>query len=158
MSRKLLFSNERTRQIFQNYGHENVLNLMFDTGLGKERVSKKDANDKIREVMNQVLELGEKPSRKEIKNAMRRHKIDVYEVIEEVVPNLLATGWGDNPFFREFVEERNLDTGATNEFYAEDDVILTVSEVSGNHHDLIRERLGSGQSYSAKMSWYGVKI
>ena len=87
MSRKLLFSNERTRQIFQNYGHENVLNLMFDTGLGKERVSKKDANDKIREVMNQVLELGEKPSRKEIKNAMRRHKIDVYEVIEEVVPS-----------------------------------------------------------------------
>lgn len=158
MSRKLLFSNERTRQIFQNYGHENVLNLMFDTGLGKERVSKKDANDKIREVMNQVLELGEKPSRKEIKNAMRRHKIDVYEVIEEVVPNLLATGWGDNPFFREFVEERNLDTGATNEFYAEDDVILTVSEVSGNHHDLIRERLGSGQSYSAKMSYYGVKL
>ena len=40
---------------------------------------------------------------------MRRHKLDVFEVIEETLDDLLVSGWGENPFFREFVKERNIE-------------------------------------------------
>ena len=53
---------------------------------------------------------------------------------------------------------RNLNDGDTNIFYVEDDTVLTVGKVSGNHHDLMRQRLGAGESFSVPMSWYGVKI
>lgn len=72
---------------------------------------------------------------------MRRHKLDVFEVIEETLDDLLVSGWGENPFFREFVEEKFMNLGNTNEFWVNDDVILTVSEVSGNHHDLCLIRI-----------------
>ena len=48
--------------------------------------------------------------------------------------------------------------GDTNEFYVPDEVILTVSELSGNHHDIIRQRLAEGQTFSVRTSWYGIKI
>ena len=39
-----------------------------------------------------------------------------------------------------------------------DETVLTVSELSGNHHNLFRKRLGAGSTFSVKTSWYGVKI
>ena len=108
---------------------------MFDTGMGAPLVDKKVANDKIREVMFSVLGIDEHSTRKEIRKAIRRHP-EVFDVIEETVENLLVSGWGANPFFNEFVEIRNLADGDTNEFYVKDDTILTVSEISGNHHDI----------------------
>lgn len=93
-----------------------------------------------------------------IRKAFRRHKTDVFEVIEETVENLLVSGWGTNPFFNEFVEIKNMADGDTNEFYVTDDVILTVSELSGNHHNLLRQRLTEGETFRVKTSWYGVKI
>lgn len=89
---------------------------------------------------------------------MRRHKLDVFEVIEETLDDLLVSGWGENPFFREFVEEKFMNLGDTNEFWVNDDVILTVSEISGNHHSLWRQRLGAGHAFSVKTSRYGVKV
>lgn len=31
-------------------------------------------------------------------------------------------------------------------------------KVSGNHHDLIRQRLGAGKTFSVETSWYGIKV
>ena len=156
------FSNESTRLVFSqpNRVFADFNKLMFDTGLGvfEEGMTKKEANDKIREVMFEVLGVDATASKKELRKAIRRNKVAVYEVIEEVIPNLLKTGWQDNPFFRNFVEFRSMDDGDTNEFYVADEVILTVSELSGNHHDLIRQRLGEGSTFNVKTSWYGIKI
>lgn len=132
---------------------------MFDTAKDQQiGVSKAEANDKIREVMFEVLGVDASCSRKELRKAIRRHKVDVYEVIEEVVENLLVSGWGENPFFNEFVEIKSMSEGDTNEFYVADEVILTVAELSGGHHDLFRQKLGEGKTFSVKTSWYGVKI
>lgn len=155
---RLMFTNESTRNVFaaRDFGEFNK--LMFDTAMSAEKVSKKEANGKIREVMFEVIGLDENASKKEIRKAIRRNQIAVYEVIEELIPNLVKTGWQENPFFQKYVEYRNMDIGDTNEFYVADESILTVSELSGNHHDLIRQRLGEGTAFSVKTSWYGVKI
>lgn len=149
----------RNNKIFsEKHDYSEFKNLMFDTALGTEKVSTEAANKKIREIMFDVLGIDATSSRKDIRRAFRKNKLAVFEVIEELVPNLLKTGWQDNPFFMEFVEFRSADEGDTNEFYVEDEVILTVSELSGNHHDLVRQRLGEGSTYSVKTSWYGIKI
>lgn len=48
--------------------------------------------------------------------------------------------------------------GDVNEFWADDEVILTVSKVSGDSHDLSLQRLGSGQSYHVDTAVYGIKV
>lgn len=155
---RLSFSNDTVRNIFAETDYNDFSRLMFDTARGEEKVSKEEANGKIREIMFSILGVDEKASRKTLRQAIRRHKNDIFEVIENTVEDLLVSGWGDNPFFNEFVEIRSAADGDTNSFYTEDEVILTVSELSGNHHDLIRQRLGEGKSFSVKTSWYGVKI
>lgn len=155
---KINFSTENLRNVFATKDFNEFSQLMFDTGMGVPKVDKKVANDKIREVMFSILGVNQNSSRKELKKAIRRHGVEIFEVIEETVENLLVSGWGSNPFFNEFVEIRNANDGDTNEFYVKDDVILTVSEVSGNHHDLLRQRLAEGQTFRVKTSWYGVNF
>lgn len=157
--KKLNFSNTNTREVFADKDYAEFSQLMFDTACGKQKdISKEDVNGKIREIMFEILGVDEGCTRKELHKAIRRHKIDVFEVIEETVENLLVSGWGDDPFFNEFVEIKSMNTGDTNEFYVPDESVLTVSELSGNHHDLFRQRLGAGSTFSVKTSWYGVKI
>lgn len=143
--------------------------LLTDTGLGILKsysdedgairtYTKEEQNAAIRAKFNKLLNLDEHSKRKEIRKAIRRHKVDIFEVIEETVENLLVSGWGDNPFFYEFVEMKNLSTGDENEFYVDDDSVLTVSELAGNHHDIIRQRLGAGRTFKVSTSWYGIKI
>lgn len=155
---KINFSTENLKNVFATKDYNEFSQLMFDTGMGVPQVDKKVANDKIREVMFSILGVDEHATRKELRRAIRSHRNEVFEVIEETVENLLVSGWGNNPFFNEFVEIKNLSDGDTNEFYVKDDVILTVSEISGNHHDLIRQRLAEGQTFRVKTSWYGVKF
>lgn len=153
------FSSSEMRCIFDNDRYANFSQLMLDAAKGEVKgYSVKEANDKIRDVMFEVLGVDSKCSRKELRRAIRRKKTDVFEVIEETVQNLLVSGWGENPFFNEFVEIKSMNDGDTNEFYVQDEVILTVSELSGNHHDLVRQKLGAGKTFSVKTSWYGIKI
>lgn len=86
----------------------------------------------------------------------RKYKNDIYEILEVVLDQTLPEGWSDNEFFNRFVEERRVDLGDTNEFYAEDNTLLTVSKFSGNHWDTIRERFDIGTSFSVQTSWYEV--
>ena len=157
-NRMIAFTNQNTADVFAATPYMEFSQLMFDTAKHQEKVATDAANDKIREVMFQILGITPDAPRKELRRAIRRHKIDVYEVAETTLEDLLVSGWGENPFFNEWVEIKSGDNGDTNEFYTADDVILTVSELSGNHHNLLRQRLGAGKSFRVKTSWYGVKI
>lgn len=155
---RINFSTENLQTVFAARDYNEFSQLMFDTGMNKEKVPKDEANDKIREIMFEILGIDKNSSKKEIKRAFRRHKDEVFEVVEETAENLLVSGWGDNPFFNEFVEVKNMNDGDTNEFYVEDDVILSISELSGGHHDIIRQRLGEGSTFRVKTSVYGAKV
>lgn len=136
MAKIMAFTNQSTCDVFAVNPYGEFSQLMFDTAKGIEKVEKEDANQKIREIMFQVLGVNEGCDRKTLRKAIRRHKLDIYEVIEETVENLLVSGWGENPFFNDYVEIKSHNDGDTNEFYTKDEVILTVSELSGNHHDI----------------------
>lgn len=152
------------REIFENNEAKFAAfnKLMIDASVNKyeEGITSADAHEKITKVFKQAIGVSENASKQEIRKAMKKRANlqIIFDLIEEVVPNLLKTGWSADPFFKEFVEERYLDDGDQNLFYAEDNSTLTVSKVSGNHWDLDRQRLGKGTTYSIETSTYGIAI
>lgn len=89
----------------------------------------------------------------------RKHKTEIFEIIEEVVEQTLADGSAaKDAFYAQFVEERNLKLGDTPEFYVPNDALLTVAKYSGNHWDLNRQRIDAGQEFAVKTEVYGVKV
>jgi len=161
---KLMTFDARVRDIFDNEETKFVAfnKLLVDASVNKyeEGITAENANKKIRKIFLNAIGLDESASKMDVKNALKkRANIQVlFDLIEEVVPNLLKSGWAETPFFREFVEERYLADGDQNVFYSEDNTILTVSRVSGNHWDLDRQRLGKGTQFSIGMSTYGIAI
>jgi hypothetical protein len=161
---KLMNFDAHVRAIFENdevkFAGFNQLMLNASAGEYEEGITAKDANEKIRKIFRQAIGVSETASKLEVRKAIKKRENAnrLFDLIEELVPNLLKTGWADNPFFREFVEERYLDEGDENIFYAEDNSVLTVSKVSGSHWDLDRQRLGKGSSFSIETSEYGIAI
>ena len=159
---KLMNFDVHVRDVFEN--DDNKFNafskLMLDTANAnfEEGVDAKSANEKIVSMFKQIIGCDEKSTKAEIRKAIRKNQQVLFDLIEEVVPNLLQSGWQDNPFFNEYVETKNIDIGDQNVFYTEDETILSVSKVSGNHWDIDRQRLGKGASFSVATSWYGIAI
>lgn len=161
MANQLTFSEPNVIKVFSGSGYDycEFSTLMLMAARGDESLVKRNtASDKIRKVMREAYGIPDGADRKAIHKAIRRCPAIMYEIVEEIVPNMLISGWGNNPFFNEYVEIRNLANGTKNDFQVEDETILTVSEFSGNHHDIMRQRLGEGKHFSVKTSWYSVKI
>lgn len=152
----------KVREVFGNEQEQlHAFNkLMLDTANGnfEEGITAKEANAKLVSMFKQVIGVNENSTKAEIRKAIKRNQQVLFDLIEEVVPNLLQTGWQDNPFFNEFVQISNIDLGDQNMFYTEDETILSVSKVSGNHWDIDRQRLGKGHSFSIETSWYGIAV
>lgn len=144
-----------------------VKNLMFDLGAGREIydaeagrvISKAEASDAIRKACFDYLGLTKDSTNKQIKRALNSEKgKQFFEVIEEIIDTQIAYGLSENEFFNDYVESKNMKDGDRNEFWVDDEVLLTVSKVSGDHHDLSCQRLGEGQSYHVDTAVYGIKV
>lgn len=144
-----------------------VKNLMFDLGAGREiydaeagrPVSKAEANDVIRKACFDYLGLTKDSTDKQIKRALNSERgTQFFEVIEEIIDVQIAHGLSENEFFNQYVETKNMADGDRNEFWADDEVLLTVGKTSGDHHDLSIQRLGAGQSYHVDTDVYGIKV
>ncbi len=97
-----------------------------------------ESNEMIRAQLNKVLGIDYKTaSNMERRQAMRLHGPEAYSLVETVLVEKLQSGWdSNNAFFMNYVEQRNLAQGDMNEFYVEDNSLLTVSRFAGNHHDV----------------------
>lgn len=159
---KLMNFDAHVREIFENddakFASFNKLMLDVANDNLEDGITIKEANAKITAMFKKIIGCDENSSKAEVRKAIRKNPQVLFDLIEEVVPNLLQSGWQDNPFFNEFVETRNIDIGDQNVFYTEDETILTVSKVSGNHWDLDRQRLGKGTTFSVATSWYGIAV
>lgn len=159
--------SDRLNMIFasQGYTHEDMVNLMLDTARGTfaEGVSKQEAEEQIRDLMFSVLDLnkedvGTPKFNKLFNRAMKKNKYEMFEVIEDVVEDLLVQGFGDDPFFMQFVEQKNIGEGDRNEFWTEEELILSVSKITDGNHDIILQHLGEGEPYAVQTSRYGAAI
>lgn len=124
-----------------------------------QEYSKEEVKAKIIEKFRAALGIEPTDKPQQVKRAVRANRSLAYALIEETIDEMIHTGWTEgNKFFDQFVEYKNLALDDENEFYVEDDSILSVSKVSGNHHNMIRQKLGAGTRFSVAGEWYGIKI
>lgn len=158
------FINENCEAFFSNrgYSYESLCNLMKDcaTNSVREGISKKVADEELRSIMLEFFGLDEEKvkSPKLVNRAIRKHKEGFFEIIEDVVDDLLVQGWENDPFFMQWVETKNIADGDANEFYSERETLLSVHEVAGDHHYISVQRLGNGETFSVKQKRYGIAI
>ena len=152
--RKMLFSDlsAHVQEVFTNLcedgvtpeeNYEGFKKLTYDlnhnpTEIYDEegnKISKKDANDAVRKFVFAIMGLNEHSTKRDRKRAMDRHSIELFEVMEEEIDIKVETGFQESEFFNEYVEQRNLARGDSQEFWTNEKVILSVTKISGDHHD-----------------------
>ena len=158
MSKFMRFSTD-VKNVFNNDVNDFVAfsELLTDVARGTQKVTKEEANKKIVDVFQSVLGLDKNSTQREVRKALQHNQQLVFDIIEETVQSLLVTGWGEDPFFQKYVDQRNLALGDKNEFISEDNSIMSVMRVAGNHHDIIRQRLGANEKTSLATYWCAVK-
>lgn len=126
-----------------------VKNLAFDLASGRaifdddREISVEEANDALRKQCYEKLGLSKDSSPRAIKRALKTESArELFEMIEEILDKQISAGWREVEFFNEFVEDVNLADGDEQEFYVEDNALLTVEKVAGAHHDLNHYRVG----------------
>ena len=158
----LVDNKEHINAVFSDSGItlDQFQTLLADTAKGnlQDGITKKQADDKICMMFNRLYGFDEKPTIHEASKALRRNPWIAFEVIEVVVPDLLQSGWDANPFFKEFVDMRNIARGDENVFYTEQKVILNVAKLNGDHWDMPRQRLGAKERYQVKTEAYGAAV
>lgn len=159
--KNLMLFDTNVRNAFNNDNNEFVCfnELLLDcANHSVKEYSEKEANKKIVEKFRAAIGVSEDDKPAQVRRAIKANKELVYTLIEETIDEMLITGWMENPFFMQFVDVKNLALDDENDFYVADDSILSVSKVSGNHHNMIRQRLGAGRHFSVAGEWYGIKI
>lgn len=160
------FSTQHLRDVFAEDGkYDATKNLMFDLSMGRDiydqngkKISKAEANDANRKVIFEILELNDKPTKRDIKRALKRHKDELFEIIEDDVDLKIETGFQENEFFNEFVDRRSIAQDDEINFYTDDTSVISIARVSGEHHDFLLQRLGEGESFSVPTYTYGAAV
>lgn len=133
--------------------------LLINAGNGiYEDYSAQETNQIIRNTFDKLFGIDwQTATPMKRRQAYRANANAFYTIIEDIIVDKMVSGWGEDPFFNQFVEEKNLANGDENEFYVEDNSLMQVSKFAGNHHDLVRQKVGVGKSFRVETSWYGIK-
>lgn len=166
--KKLMFSdlNSRLQGIFENADNfEGFKNLSYDLAHNVEifdeegkKMSNVDANKTLRKYVFDILGINENSTKRDRKRAMQKYGNELFEVIEDVIDIKVETGFKESEFFNQFVEERNIARGDSQEFWTDEDIVLSTVKIAGDHHDFTLQRLGSGESYTVTTSVYGIAV
>lgn len=151
------FGSEDKLRGFINLGTDLANGRAIFDAEGNE-IDKRDAEKQHRQLMLNFLGLDEHSTHRDRKRALRAHGIELMQVLEEEIDQKIATGFHESEWFNALVDERNLALGDSQEFYVPDDTLLSVTRVSGDHHDFVLQRLGTGQSYTVPTSTYGLAV
>lgn len=144
-----------------------IRNLVFDLSEGKgifdaesnREISVQEANDVLRKYLFEELGLNENSTHREIRRAFESEAgREFFQVIEEIIDKVIVTGWANDEWFENYVDMRNVADGDRTDFYAEKPMILTVSKVSGDAHDLTIQRLNEGETYTVPTSNFGIRV
>lgn len=159
---KMMQFSENVINVFteMDTDYEQVKNLMFDLYNGElDGVSKREAEDKLREVSLKIFGLTKDSSKRDRKRAYRDHAREYFDVIEEVVDWTVSTGLRENEWFNSLTNYKNLAEGDENLFVNDgDDTILAIAKMGKRHHDTILQRLAGKSTYSVETDLYGAAV
>lgn len=116
------------------------------------KFSATDANKVLREAFVDIMGT-DKPDYRQF----RRHKTEVFEIIEDILAQTITEGFA-TPFFDQFVEYRDLNLGDSNEFYVEDRTALSVARHAGNHWDIRRQKLNIGDTFTVQTEPFAAAV
>ena len=136
-----------------------IFELAMDLGRGDfarhiddTKVSKKDLEDHLRGLIKDEMLGG-----KTLYQAVRRNKVELYEIVEEIVNVTLRENVLNSPFIDAFVEVKDRGLGDTTEFYTEGG-LLSVAVFAGNHWDTDRQALDLGDVVTLPKEWIFIHV
>lgn len=112
--------------------------------------SKDQANEVLRSAFVEIVGT-DKPDFK----TFRRHKVEIFEILEEALQVLVSDGLESQ--FQDLAEVRNLNYGDTNVFTVEDASLFKVAVISDGTNNLRRQRLDNGE-FTVAVKTKGIKI
>ena len=115
-------------------------------------VTKADLEQHLRDTINNDILGG-----LTLYQAMRRNKIAIFEIIEEVVTTAIGENVMDSPFMDAFVEFKNRALGDNTAFYSEGG-LLTVASFAGNHWDTNRQLIDLGEEFTLPKEWIFIRV
>ena len=135
---------------------KNIITLANDLAMNKVTdYSVEDSNEVLRKAFYDLLGMDEYNS-KISRRAMRKHKLEIFEIIEEVLDASIDRDLRNQ--FEDWVEYRNLARGDKQSFITPDDQLFKVAIISDGNQNLLRQRVRGGQRVTVPTQNYGVKI
>ena len=135
---------------------KNIITLANDLAMNKVTdYSVEDSNEVLRSAFYDLLGMDEYNS-KISRRAMRKHKLEIFEIIEEVLDVSIDRDLRNQ--FDDWVEYRNLARGDKQSFITPDDQLFKVAIISDGNQNLLRQRVRGGQRVTVPTQNYGVKI
>ena len=132
-----------------------IVKLATDMLHGKvETYDSKSSEDVLREAL---IAANGGSSKLNVK-ALRRNKVEIFEIIEELVPLMVNEGLKGDEFFMNYVEERNIAEGDKNEFVAPDNSTFIVSEIANGIATPRRQRIGEKTVVSVKTTVHAIRM
>lgn len=136
---------------------KNMIKLAVDLAKGRvQNYSAQDSNEVLRKAFADLMEFSLEGNGKIDRKTFRRHKVQIFEILEEIINETLHEGLENQ--FDGFAEYRNLAWGDTNLFKVPANNIFRVALVSDGNSNIRRQRLRDGQEFSVSLDTYAVKI
>ena len=137
--------------------NKDIIKLAVDLAKGKvQNFSAQESNDTLRKAFAELMEFSLEGNGKIDRKTFRRHKVEIFEILEEIINETLHEGLANQ--FDGFAEYRNLAWGDENLFKTPVNNIFRVALVSDGNGNLRRQRLRDGQEFSVGLDTYAIKV
>src|SRR5690606_28006663 len=137
--------------------NKDMIKLAVDLAKGKDQnYSANEANETLRKAFADLMEFSLEGNGKIDRKTFRRHKVEIFEILEEIINETLHEGLENQ--FDQFAEYRNLAWGDENLFKVPANNIFRVALVSDGNGNIRRQRLRDGQEFSVSLDTYAIKV
>lgn len=133
-----------------------IVSLALDLTRGRVQgnYSAGESSDVLRQAL---IEVNGGSSKIDLKS-LRRHKAEMFELIEEIMPIIIQEGFRGDEFYMNYVDERNPALGDEITFYADDNSMFVVSEIADGIARPRRQRIIEKTPVTVPATWHAVRI
>lgn len=145
---------------------KDIVNLAVDLMRGKqtftiadqEGVEKTYSAHEAADILREALIDANGGSTKFDRKTLRRNKVQIFEIIEELVPVIIHEGLEGDEFWMNFVDERNIAYGDVNEFFVPDNSTFIVTKIADGIGTPDRQRIDHGRKVTIETTKHAVRM